>query len=132
MIILDASAAIDLLLEKDEPGDWVARRVAAEENVGAPHLIDLEVLSSLRRLLSRREVSVTRARDALTGLGELGVIRYAVTELLERIWQLRGSLTSYDAAYVVLSETFDVPLVTTDRHLVRARGHRAEIIAFPG
>jgi predicted nucleic acid-binding protein len=130
VIVLDASAAVDLLMEEDEPGEWVAERVAREENVAAPHLVDLEVISALRRLVTRREISAARARDALTGLHELAVVRYPVTDLLDRIWQLRGPLTPYDAAYVVLSETLAVPLVTTDRRLARARGHRAEVVAY--
>jgi len=130
VIILDASAAVDLLVEESDPGTWVAERVAREENVGAPHLIDLEVMSSLRRLLLQQEIPLARARDAITGLAELGIIRYPIMDLLERIWQLRERLTPYDAAYVVLSETLGVPLVTTDRRLARARGHRAEIVAF--
>lgn len=117
-------------MEEDEPGEWVAERVAREENVAAPHLVDLEVISALRRLVTRREISAARARDALTGLHELAVVRYPVTDLLDRIWQLRGPLTPYDAAYVVLSETLAVPLVTTDRRLARARGHRAEVVAY--
>jgi predicted nucleic acid-binding protein len=102
------------------------------ENVGAPHLIDLEVLSALRRLVARREFPAARAPEVLTGLQELGIVRYQVTDLLDRIWQLRDSLTPYDAAYVALSETLEVPLITTDQRLMRARGHRAEVLAYPG
>lgn len=131
MIILDASAAVDLLVEESDPGKWVAEQVAREENLGAPHLIDLEVMSSLRRLVSRQEIPRARARDAITGLAELGIIRYPVMDLVERIWQLHERLTPYDAAYVVLSETLGVPLVTTDLRLARSHGHRAEILAYP-
>ena len=123
---------VDLLLEEAGPAEWIADRLLEVENVGAPHLIDLEVLSALRRLVALREFPAARAPEVLTGLRELGIVRYPVTALLPRIWQLRSSVTPYDAAYVALSETLEVPLVTTDRRLTGARGHRAEILAYPG
>jgi predicted nucleic acid-binding protein len=132
VIVLDASAAVALLVAEAEPGEWVADRLLTTENVGAPHHIDLEVLSALRRLVARREIPRSKAPEALQGLIELGLVRYDVTRLLERIWQLRDRLTPYDAAYVVLAETLAVPLVTVDRRLERAGGHRADIVAYPG
>lgn len=90
------------------------------------------MLSSLRRLVVRRELSVAKAREALDGLFELGIVRYDLTALVERIWQLRDQVTPYDAAYVVLAERLSVPLVTLDRRLGRAGGHRAEIVAYAG
>ena len=132
MIILDASAAVTLLVEETETAEWVADQLAGEDNVGAPHLIDFEVLSALRRLVARRELRLALARDALEGLRELGIVRYDLTRLLERIWQLRDHMTPYDAAYVVLAETLAVPLVTVDRRLGRTGGHRADIVAYAG
>jgi predicted nucleic acid-binding protein len=121
-----------LLVEEAEPGTWVVDRLLATENVGAPHHIDLEVLSALRRLMARREIPRWKALEALQGLFELGIVRYDLTGCLERIWQLRDRLTPYDAAYVVLAERLAVPLVTVDRKLGRAGGHRAEIVAYAG
>jgi predicted nucleic acid-binding protein len=132
VIVLDASAAVALLVEQAEPAEWVADQLAGQENVGAPHLIDLEVLSALRRLVGRRELPLAKVGEALEGLSELGIVRYNLAGLLERIWQLRDRMTPYDAAYVVLSETLGVPLVTVDRRLGRTSGHRAAIVAFPG
>jgi predicted nucleic acid-binding protein len=132
VIILDASAAVALFVEEAEPGEWVADQLVGAENVGAPHLIDLEVLSAFRRLVAQRELPLARARDALRGLRDLGIVRYDLTGLLERIWQLRDQMTPYDAAYVVLSETLAVPLVTVDRRLGRTHSHRADIVAYNG
>ncbi len=132
MIVLDASAAADLLVDSGHRGSWVADRLAGETVLGAPHLIETELLSVLRRLVARKELAAPRARAALDGFAELGVVRYPVTELLDRIWSLRGALTPYDGAYVVLAETLEVPLLTTDARLGRSRGHRASIVVYPG
>lgn len=121
-----------MLVQEAEPGRWVADRLLATDNVGAPHHIDLEVLSALRRLVARREIPRSKALEALRGLFELGIVRYDLTSLLERIWHLRDRLTPYDAAYVVLAEKLAVPLVTVDQRLGRAGGHRAEIVAYAG
>jgi predicted nucleic acid-binding protein len=130
LIVLDASAAVELLTEEGEIGAWVAETLLAEDFVAAPHLIDLEVLATLRKMLLRGAVARDVARGALLGLRELRVTRYPVTDLLDRIWELRSRLTPYDASYVALAEAFGVALVTTDSRLMRAGGHRARIVAF--
>jgi len=132
LIILDASAAIDYLVDGGERGEWVRERVVDESNVAAPHVIDLEVVSGLRQLLERDEVTLRQAANALADFVDLDVVRYPVTVLLDRIWQLRTVLTPYDAAYVTLGEALGSPLLTTDSRLARAHGHRAAVVAFPG
>jgi predicted nucleic acid-binding protein len=130
LIVVDASAMVDYLLEAGSEGAWARLRIRSDGEVSAPHLIDLEVASSLRKLASRREIAKTTAELALNDFRELDVIRYPATPLLGRIWALRDHLTVYDAAYVSLSEALAVPLVTTDARLARSHGHGAEIIAF--
>lgn len=130
MIVLDASAGVDFLLRRGAKGDWAAVWILRAEVAHAPHLLDLEVTSALRKLVHARHVSAKRARDALDDLGDLALARYAAAPFLPRIWELRGRLTPYDASYVALAEAFDLPLVTTDARLARSRGHRAEIVAY--
>ena len=132
MIVLDASAAVELLLERDAVGEWARARVAHADSVHAPHLIDLEVASALARLARAREITATLGRLALTELVGMPIRRYPATRLLERIWRLRGALTPYDAAYIALAEALDAPLLTTDERLARSTGHGARIEAFPG
>ena len=61
MIVLDASATVDYLIDAGEQGEWVRETIEAEARVAAPHLIDLEVLSTLRKRLVREEVTEARA-----------------------------------------------------------------------
>src|SRR5262245_6855384 len=128
-MILDASAAIDYLVEERPYGEWVREHVAREPEFAAPHLIDLEVASGLRKAVGRSGLSERRARAALADFAEFALARYPLTPLLPRIWRLRSSLTPYGAAYVVLSEALDATLLTTDARLARSHGHRAEILA---
>jgi predicted nucleic acid-binding protein len=130
-MIVDASAAVDFLVNADPRGHW-ARELLASAELHAPELLEFEVTSALRGLVRARRLRPDRARGLLQDLAELDLVRYPPHGLLERIWELRDRLTAYDAAYVALAEALDAPLVTTDDVLARLRGHRAEILAFPG
>ena len=63
----------------------------------------------------------------MTDLLDLPVHRHPHDILLPRIWELRRSVTAYDAAYVALAEALDAPLLTRDGKLARSHGHRARI-----
>ncbi len=130
MIVLDASAAVDVLLERGARGDWVARRLLRADSVHAPHLIDIEVASVVRRRVSRRAISARRGREALQELAAFPMTRYPATPLLERIWELRSNSTAYDANYVALAEALEAPLVTMDARLASTPGHRARVDVF--
>ncbi|MCP9487966.1 MAG: PIN domain-containing protein [Gaiellaceae bacterium MAG52_C11] len=132
MIVLDASAAVDLVLRRPEQGPWVAERVFAGGSLHSTHLIDLEVASALRRFVATGTMSVDRARQGLDVFLRLAITRHAPRVLVERVWALRGSFTAYDASYVALAEALDAALVTTDARLARAGGHRATVSSFPG
>ncbi len=71
-----------------------------------------------------------RADQALQDLRALSIVRYPHDVLLPRIWELRSSLTAYDAAYVALAEVLDAALLTCDGKLARSHGHDARIELF--
>jgi predicted nucleic acid-binding protein len=127
LIVIDASAVVELLL-RTERGERVEARVLdAEEALAAPHLLDVEVAQALRRLALAKELSAPAARQSLQDYAQLRIERFEHVDLLPRIWQLRDSLTAYDAAYVALTEALRASLVTCDERLGRAHGHRARI-----
>jgi len=127
VIVLDASAAIELLLNTPA-GERVAARLAdPAESLHAPHLLDLEVAQVLRRAEAAGALSRQRARAALQDFEALGLHRYAHDVLLPRIWDLRANVTAYDAAYLALAEVLGAPLLTCDARLALAPGHRARI-----
>lgn len=127
MIIVDASALLEALL-RSPTGLRIERRLfEARDSIHAPHLIDLEVTQVLRRYATAREIDSRRAQEALDDLAAFHIHRYPHAFLVPRIWELRQNLTAYDAAYVGLAEALDAPLVTRDRKLAGAPGHRARI-----
>lgn len=127
MIVLDASAVVELLLWSPG-GQRVADRIAnPRETLHAPHLLDVEVTQVLRRAERARLLTAARAQEALLSLVELDIERHEHGPLLSRVWQMRGNCTAYDAVYIALAEALDAPLLTFDKQLAKAPGTRATI-----
>jgi predicted nucleic acid-binding protein len=127
VIVIDASALLELLL-RTPAGERVEERVAEENRtLNAPHHIDLEVAHVLRRFVRIGDISAARGQEALDDLAALRLRRFAHISFLNRIWSLRDNLTAYDAAYVALAEELDAILLTADRRLAHASGHCAAI-----
>jgi predicted nucleic acid-binding protein len=133
LIVLDASAAVELVLRTPLAERIAALVLDASEQLHAPHLIDIEVAQVLRRLAQAAELTPARAALALADFGDLAIERHAHGVLLRRVWSLRTVMSAYDASYVALAEALAAPLVTCDGRLARAPGHTAEIelIATP-
>jgi len=127
VIVVDASAVLDLLLGTERADRVAARMFAPDERLDAPHLLDIEVAQALRRLVHLNGITVVRAGQAFDDFAGLVIERHSHRELLPRIWQLRDSMTAYDGAYVALGEALDAPVLTCDTKLGRAHGHRAQI-----
>lgn len=132
MIVLDASAAVDLLLQIQPNASVVGARLSrAGESLHTPAIFDAEVLQALRRYSLRKLLSPSRARQAFDDLTDLRITRYPYVPLLGRMWDLRQNLSAFDAAYIALAEVLDAPLVTTDARLARAPKHRAKVEGYP-
>lgn len=109
--------------------DGASRRFLLEDEIQIPHLADSEVVHALRAQVKRGRVSGDDALSRLREWQRLGAARYPSVMLLPRVWDLRDSLSAYDATYVALAEALECPLATADLRLTRAPGPRCEIIA---
>lgn len=96
----------------------------------APELVDIEVVNALRRMVRVGELSGAVAKEAVETLGAVPLTRRMHRPLLLRIWELRDSLTAYDATYVALAEALGCPLVTVDARIAAAPGVRCEIVVL--
>ncbi|MEA3511755.1 MAG: type II toxin-antitoxin system VapC family toxin [Actinomycetota bacterium] len=125
-VVIDASAVLASLIEPGRRGAEASATVATSELI-APHLLDIEVAHSLRR---HDRVNGDAAGEALEEFSSMTIRRFDHRSLLPRIWALRHNLSAYDAAYVSLAEITGSPLLTLDRKLANAPGHRAEVIVL--
>lgn len=130
MIVLDASAVVELLTN-GPLADSIQRDLALrDDSFLAPHLLDVEAASALRRMAAGLRVDPHHAGQLLIALAMLPVERYPHTPLLGRIWELRHNFTAYDAVYIALAEASGAVLYTCDEKL--SRGHRAKVVLFRG
>jgi predicted nucleic acid-binding protein len=130
VIVVDASALLEFLLQTPLGTRVEARLLRDEDEFHSPHLVDVEVTQGLRRLVRAGELSPNRAADAIADLADLDLYRHSHFDLLARAWKLRENITAYDAMYVALAEALDAPIVTCDTPLAKAPGHRARIEAI--
>jgi predicted nucleic acid-binding protein len=128
VIVVDASAAIEVLLQTAAASRIEARLFAPGETLHVPHLLDLEVVHVLRRYTASGVIDTRRGLEAIDDLIAWPLTRYPHDLFLTRIWALRHNLTAYDAAYVALAEALEVTLVTCDTRLAASVGHRATIV----
>ena len=126
MLVIDASVLATALADDGEDGD-IARVRLRGHGLAAPELIDLEVVSVLRRQFSVGKLDRRRARLALDDLLDLPVQRAPHRAMLRRCWELRDNLSVYDAAYVALAEILDTPLITADARLAKAPGIKCAV-----
>ena len=130
MIVLDASAVVDWLLQTPA-GKRIEQRIyARKDTLHTVYLLDVEFAQVLRRLVREGRLARKRAEEAIEDLVVLRVTRYAPVLFLDRIWRLRHNLSAYDAAYVALAEELKAPLITRDQRIAAAPGHAAMIEVF--
>jgi predicted nucleic acid-binding protein len=127
MIVLDASALVEILLNTGRANRIASRIRHRRETLHAPHVLDVEVAQTLRRYVRTGELAAGSGRQALDEMLELPIRRYPHYPLLTRIWELRDNVSSYDAAYLALAEALEAPLLTCDAAFTSFQGHRAKI-----
>lgn len=117
MIVVDASVAVELVLQLDAAEALMDRLFTDAEKLYAPELLDVEVAQVIRRYWRSGDVTAARGATAMADLAELPITRMAHAPLLERVWQLRSNATAYDATYLALAEALDAVLITRDAAL---------------
>ena len=128
MIVLDASAVLELLLGTPSGIEVRTRLADAATALHVPHLLDVEVAQVLRRYVREAQLRPDEAAEAIRDLRDLDLTRHAHEPLLDRIWDLRDTFSAYDAVYVALAEVLDASLLTSDRRLARAPGMKKRAI----
>jgi predicted nucleic acid-binding protein len=129
-VVLDSSALAALLVDGGELGEWVAANVAGTVIAG-PHLLVFETANVVRRQLLAGAIDHSTASLAHIDLVALPLRLWPYSVLAERVWELRESLSAYDASYVALAELLGGPVVTLDRRLARAHGPRCPVVVPP-
>ena len=120
-VIVDASVVVAALVDSGHVGEWAALQLRGG-SLAAPHLMPVEAANVLRRVELAGDVSSDVASLAHADLLELPVDLYPYEPLADRVWQLRGTITAYDAWYVALAESLEATLVTLDERLSTAPG----------
>jgi predicted nucleic acid-binding protein len=126
VIVVDASVVAKALGTDDDDGDQLRERLRGEQLV-APELIDVEVMSTLRRAARAKRLDQRRSAQALADLAALPIQRIPHLPLLGRVWELRDNLSAYDACYVALAEALGAELLTADGRIKRATGVRCQV-----
>jgi predicted nucleic acid-binding protein len=126
MLIIDASCLYEVLVAGAQ-AEPLRSRLSAEDDLAAPHIIDVEVFGIIRREHLRGALDRTAASQAVQDLGRWSGERFAHTVMLRRAWELRDTVRGWDAMYVALAELLEATLLTTDRRLSRAAGPRCPI-----
>ena len=120
MIVIDASVLANVVGDDESAGRSARARLEAAGEVSAPHLVDVETVSVLRRQWLAGNLSDRRFQDAVADLGVLPITRYPIGPFMVRAFELRANVTAYDACYVALAETLRCPLLTADARLASA------------
>jgi predicted nucleic acid-binding protein len=118
--VVDASAVVNYGLAAEAEPRLAGVIESREVRLQAPALCDVEVVSALRRLLARGEISAARATELLDDHLGLRVVRHGHRPLVRRALELRDNFTASNATYVALAEALGAPLLTADSRLARA------------
>ena len=129
MLVVDASCLFEILAGTAE-AEPIRRRLAADQDWAAPHVIDVEVFSLIRDQRRAGRLDRTAATQAVEDLSEWPGERFAHRMLLARAWEMRDNVRGWDAMYVALSEALGATLLTTDGRLKRATGPRCPVELF--
>jgi predicted nucleic acid-binding protein len=119
--VVDASVLVAALVDTGPHGEW-AEEILGSGDLHAPELARVEVTNILRRLERAKEITTPEANAAHEDLMQLGLELFSFEPFADRVWELRHTITSYDAWYVAVAEALKLPLATLDERLSKAKG----------
>jgi len=128
--VIDASVLLAAVIDTGSSGSW-AEQIVSGGDLHAPELVLVEATNILRRLERAKKISALEAAAAHQDYMRLDIAVYAFGPVADRVWELRHTLTSYDAWYVAVAEALELPLATLDLRLARASGPTCEFV-LPG
>ncbi len=127
MSVLDASVLVDALVNAGRPGEQARAELRDRTVLEVPGIFAAEVASALRGLVLSGNLTRIRAATALEQVRTTRTISYPFEPFIGRVWELRETLTVYDAWYVALAEWLGTELVTADERLANAHGPRCRV-----
>ncbi len=127
MPVLDASVVVDALVVAGNAGDLARDEMRKLGVLQVPAIFTAEVTSALRGLVHRGVLSSIRGATALTEILSIRTMSYPFEPFARRVWELRDSMTVYDAWYVALAERLETELITADKRLAAADGPRCPV-----
>lgn len=125
--VVDASVLVAALVDSGPHGEW-AERILGAGALHAPELVRVEAANVLRRLERAKDISTPEANAAYEDLMQLNLELFAFDPFADRVWELRHTITSYDAWYVAIAEAFKLPLATLDERLSKAKGPACDFL----
>ena len=128
-VVVDSSVIVAALIDTGPDGVW-AEEVIDDQVLYAPELVRVEATNVLRRLERAEQITTAEANGAQEDLTQLEIELFPFEPFSERIWELRHTLTSYDAWYVAVAEELGYPLATLDRRLARTVGPKCKFLTL--
>jgi predicted nucleic acid-binding protein len=129
-VVVDSSALVALLADRGPNGEWAAT-LCRDAFLAAPGLVMFETANILRRQQLAGRLEPAEASMAHRELVSLPLQLWPYAPLADRVWELRDTVTAYDASYVAVAELLDAHLLTLDRRLATADGPRCRIRTPP-
>lgn len=126
-VVIDASVLVAALIDTGTQGSW-AEDILICGSLHAPELVRAETTNILRRLERSKQISSAAANAAHDDLMRLSLETFGFDPFAERIWELRHTVTSYDAWYVAVAELLQLPLATLDAKLAKSTGTKCAFL----